>query len=142
MAPAQTRQPGTRQPRTRPQAPRRFAPRQPALALLAALLGAVCGLALAGCGSETFGELRNIQADRHSIANPGKIHASATGLGCGLTQHEALTTAKRVAQFNLRSLTGEGRYNLRFNVLNETENPQGVCVEVTALAVEPLPYAR
>jgi hypothetical protein len=105
---------------------------------------ALLGLALlAGCGApRPTGELLGIQDDQHAIAHPSKIGASATGSGCGTTQKEALTSARRVAQFNLRTLTGEARYNVRFDLVSETQTPQGFCVELSAKAVEPIPYVR
>src|SRR3989304_5177319 len=65
----------------------------PAVLLLAALLAV-----LTGCqgGPLPTGELREIQDDRHRIANPGILGASATGQGCGTTRLEALTSAERV----------------------------------------------
>jgi len=120
------------------------APRRPAAPAMLALL-AVGLLALAGCGPskpELSGELLNIQDERHRIANPGILGASATGQACAVSRREALTSAERVAQFNLRRLTGPARYNVRFDPVSETHTAQGVCVEISAVAVEPLPYNR
>jgi hypothetical protein len=106
----------------------------------APLLGLVLpGLVLlgSGCGGQPrpADELRNIQEDRHRIADPSRLHALATGIGCGGTRQDALTSAQRVAQFNLRSLTGEARYLVEFAVLRELPEPQRYCVEVSARAV-------
>ena len=109
--------------------------------LRAALLTAL--LLVAGCSEpRPTGELLGIQDDQHTIANPGKIGASATGRGCAVTYNEALTSAQRVAQFNLRTLTGEARYNVRFEVVSATETPQGYCVVLSARAMEPIPHER
>jgi hypothetical protein len=110
---------------------------------LGALLALCALLALGACAApRPTGELLGIQDDQHAIANPGKIGASATGQGCGLTLQEALTSARRVAHFNLRTLTGEARYNVRYDLVSQTANPQGVCVVLSAQAVEPAPYVR
>lgn len=113
--------------------------RAPLLMLLALAM-----LWLPGCGGQPrpAGELLGIEDDQHRIANPARIGASATGKGCGVTRQEALTSAQRVAHFNLRSLTGQARYNVRFDLVAETRTTQGVCIEVSALAVAPVPYER
>ena len=92
---------------------------------------------LLACGAPQppQGELLNIQDDQHEIANPSKLHATATGMGCGTTKEEALTSARRVAQFNLRSLSGQARYLVAFELLNERPNSDGICVEVAARAM-------
>ena len=99
-------------------------------------------LLLGGCTEGPLGELRDIRPERHSIADPGVVGASATGRGCGHTRSEALDTARRVAQFNLRSLTGSARYSIRYNLLSETRTEEGVCMEMNALALEPRPHER
>ena len=100
-------------------------------------------LLLAGCGQpKAPPELRAIQDDQFRIAHPSQIGATATGIGCGATRQEALTSAQRVAQFNLRRLTGEARYNVRIDPLSEKHMPEAVCIEVSATSVEPKPFLR
>ena len=100
-------------------------------------------LLLAGCGPpRPVGELRAIQDDQFRIAHPSQIGATATGAACGSTSQEALTSAQRVAQFNLRRLTGPARYNVRLDPVSERHTPEGVCIEVSATSVEPKPFLR
>jgi hypothetical protein len=109
---------------------------------MAVLLAAGALLAACGPSQPPTGELRNIRDPYFDIAHPGIIGASATGQACAVTKEEALTSAERVAQFNLRRLTGSARYNVRFDPLGETHTPQGVCIKVSAVAIEPKPYNR
>lgn len=119
--------------------PMRPAARSALLAILALGLAVLA----AGCSSEgPPGELRAILPGQHQIAHPGVIDASATGEGCGPTRTRALTSAQRVAHFNLRTLTGQGRYNVRFDLVGERETAQGVCIQVNAVAVAPRPHLR
>ena len=100
-------------------------------------------LLLAGCGPpRPVGELRAIKDDQFRIAHPSEIGATATGAACGGTSQEALTSAQRVAQFNLRRLTGPARYNVRLDPVSERHTPEGVCIEVSATSVEPRPFLR
>ena len=111
----------------------------------AAALGVVLAVAaLPGCGGKPLptGELLGIQADQHRIEHPAKLGARATGLGCGADSGTAMASARRVAQFNLRRLTGEARYVVHFDRLGERRGAQEVCVEVAATAAEPLPYEQ
>lgn len=112
----------------------------PALAAGALLLALVLG----ACNGEPLppGERRYTHDSQHRIADPGVIGASATGTGCAVSRRRALTIARRVAQFNLRSLTGAARYNVRFDLVSETSDAQGYCVEFSARAIEPAPYER
>lgn len=120
-------------------APAGKARRLPALPALV-----LAGLVLAACGGapQPTGELREILDENHQIADPGIIGASATGRGCAVSRNEALTMARRVAQFNLRSLTGSARYKVRYELLDETEDLKGFCVVFSARAVAPKPYVR
>jgi hypothetical protein len=96
-------------------------------ALLAALLAAACS-------SPPPGQLDFIQPDAFAIANPSRTHASASGIGCGFTEKEALLVAQRVSAYNLRSLTGPARYQVAFEVLRTFPRDKEHCVEVAARA--------
>lgn len=81
-----------------------------------------------------FTEFPFTQDDRHSIENPSKDRALATGIGCGISLEHALSVAQRIAQFNLRGLTGEARYRIKFRTLKTMPEPARICVEVSAQA--------
>ena len=103
--------------------------------LLAVLTALALGVILTACADKKIeGILQNISDDRHSIANPSKRYASATGIGCGKIRKEALTTARQVAQYNLRSLTGPARYRIRYDIVREFSESNNICFEVSAQA--------
>ncbi len=81
-----------------------------------------------------FTEFPFTQDDRHSIENPSKDRALATGIGCGISLEHAQSVARRIAQFNLRGLTGEARYRIKFRTLKTMPEPARICVEVSARA--------
>ena len=64
--------------------------------------------------------------------------ASATGIGCGATEKEALADARKTAHFNLREVTGNANYKIRFKLLREVPKPGRICVEVKASAFDAL----
>jgi hypothetical protein len=106
------------------------------------LVSAVALLALAGCTEPPRGELRWVRDDHHRIADPGALGAMATGTGCAPTRGEALTKAEQVAQFNLRSLAGPGRYRVRYELLDDGLRAEGHCIELAARAVTAAPHER
>ena len=83
------------------------------------------------------GNLQYIEQDTFSIENPSSDRAIATGIGCGFTVGEAEQYARDTSSFNLRRLTGSARYRIEFSRLNETVQPNKVCVELQARAVPP-----
>jgi len=114
----------------------KITPRRPAW-LPALLVLLVLLPALGGC-EETlrfFGEKLNILDEEHQIANPSKDRGVATGKGCGETRGEALKSAQRVAEFNLRSLTGVRRYNIEFETQEEYQRKNNFCLVVSAQAI-------
>ena len=102
-------------------------------------MGGVAALLLlvltAGCGKPDIkGELSRIADDKYRIEDPSPRNALATGVGCGGTQDEALINARRIAKFNLRSLTGPARYSVSFKTLRTIPDEKETCVEVSARA--------
>lgn len=106
-------------------------------AVLAVVLAAALVVGWAGCGlfdSPVPKDLREIQDDRHRIENPSPKNALATGRGCAYSRREAMETARKVARFNLRSLTGDETYKVRFRLVSEKPEKGRVCVEMSARA--------
>ncbi|MBI3993363.1 MAG: hypothetical protein HY342_08815 [Candidatus Lambdaproteobacteria bacterium] len=100
-------------------------------------LGLLALLALSAGGCEAPGNpLLDTRPERYRVTDPGGPHASATGEGCGFTDKEALEAARKVAHYNLRSMTGNADYKVEFRVLRQTVAERDrTCVEVEALAV-------
>ncbi len=88
-----------------------------------------------GCTPAPQGDLLHIQEEQHQIGNPSRDQATATGIGCGGSDKAALADARRVAEYNLRSLTGEAHYYVQFRTLRQIADPTQQCVEVQAQAV-------
>src|SRR5579863_8322772 len=94
------------------------------------------GLLVAACSSPPpRGNLQYLDPDTYSIGNPSRDRATATGIGCAFSAHDARQRAEEVSQFNLRRLTGDARYNVQFTLLKETDEPNRVCFEHKARAV-------
>lgn len=90
--------------------------------------------AIAACAPAPEGELRRIQEDQFIIGDLSKNRAWATGIGCGGTEGDAIANARKIAQFNLRGLTGAARYRVEYRVLRRVEGESQACVEVEARA--------
>ena len=79
-------------------------------------------------------EMGNIGDNRHSVINPSKRNAEATGIGCGASRADAIKSARRVALFNLREVTGNARYRVDFKVIDEKPGGGEYCLEMSAKA--------
>ena len=79
-------------------------------------------------------ELGNIGDKRHSVINPSRRRAEATGIGCGPSRADAIKSALRVSLFNLREVTGNARYRVEFKVIDEKPGVKEYCLEMSAKA--------
>jgi len=96
------------------------------------------GTVVAACSSPKTGELRYIEDDRYAVRSPGPVRAVATGRGCGATERHAEVQARRLAEFNLRTVTGAARYNIDHELVGREPQPDGtICVTVEARATPP-----
>ncbi|MBI4083712.1 MAG: hypothetical protein HY423_13995 [Candidatus Lambdaproteobacteria bacterium] len=91
-------------------------------------------LILAGCGGAND-ELARTRPSRYSVRNASSDAAIATGIGCDTTEQAALVSARRVAHYNLRSVTGDSSYRVVFRIVRQVPSADRVCVEVEAQAV-------
>jgi uncharacterized lipoprotein YajG len=89
---------------------------------------------LAGC-SRSNDEMARTRPSRYSVRNASTDAAIATGTGCDTTEQAALANARRVAHYNLRSVTGDASYNVEFRIVRQVPSADRVCVEVEAQAV-------
>lgn len=110
-----------------------------AVALLAGLL-LPAGAFLAGCTTEappptTEERFPYIQDPNFKLKNPSRARATATGIGCGGSEVEALVEARRTAHYNLRGVTGNETYRVEYLLLREVPREGLHCVEVEARAV-------
>jgi hypothetical protein len=97
----------------------------------------LCLAALAlGCSAEVEDrDLRHIQDDQFAIGNLSKEKAWATGIGCGGSDGDAVANAQKVAEYNLRNLTGSARYRVQYRILRRIPEKNQACVEVEAQAI-------
>ncbi len=98
-------------------------------------------LLLAGCSSNEIdagaemGKLEFVKDENFKLTDPDRPQAGATGIGCAATPKGAEAEARRTARFNLRGITGNADYNIRFSAPRELSQSEGICVEVNARAV-------
>ena len=98
-------------------------------------------LLLTGCSSNEIdasadmGKLEFVKDEKFKLTDPGRPRAGATGIGCAATPKGAEAEARRTARFNLRGITGNADYNIRFSSPRELSQSEGICVEVNARAV-------
>ena len=78
----------------------------------------VCAVLLSACAEASPDELFYIQDDQRSVSAPGIIGARANGKGCASSKGDALEKARRSAWYNLRSVTGQGRYTVKYRIID------------------------
>jgi hypothetical protein len=103
------------------------------------LAGLLCGgvLLLAACGGGgAGGPLDFIRPDRYDVQNPSKTAARVTGTGCSGTEGGAQVEARDTALYNLRSVTGNADYQVRYRVLRIYPDDGRICADVEATAVK------
>ena len=106
------------------------------LRIIAIALTALAGLAsCSGNDSDRSRRFPYIHDPNFKVENPSRDRASATGIGCGGTEKDALLAAQNTAKFNLRGVTGNGNYKIRFDLVREMPEDMRFCVEVKATAV-------
>ncbi|MDH4121185.1 MAG: hypothetical protein OEV94_05725 [Deltaproteobacteria bacterium] len=99
------------------------------------------GLGLAGCSQNPTNEPTPGEWPATRYVEPGQftyqmeegMPLSATGTGCGETREKALDHAEAAALYNLRSLTGQKRYRVRYHFLRDIPDPRRVCLEMEAI---------
>ncbi|MDH5752091.1 MAG: hypothetical protein OEZ59_06695 [Deltaproteobacteria bacterium] len=90
---------------------------------------------LSGSCSESGGELIYIQDDRHRVEPLRKAGVMASGESCASTRDEADHKARRIAQYNLRSLSGDEKYRITYVVVDRwRKNLNEYCSVVEAYA--------
>lgn len=98
----------------------------PWIAALMVLLAAACA------EDRPKGPIDYVQDENFAISDPGGRQATATGTGCATTMRQALTIAERTAHYNLRGVTGPGRYRVRYDTLRDYREGDRFCAEVEA----------
>ncbi|MDH4224036.1 MAG: hypothetical protein OEW12_00105 [Deltaproteobacteria bacterium] len=77
--------------------------------------------------------IQNIKQGAFRYTLPVDGIPMASGRGCALTKPEAETQAQHAAAYNLRSLLGQGKYQVGYRGLVLVADPYGrVCYEVEA----------
>ena len=94
-------------------------------------------LLLSGCGGgKPGGALDFIQPDSYEVRNPSKTAARVTGTGCSGTESGAQVEARDTAHYNLRSVTGNADYRVRYRVLRIYPDGDRICADIEATAVK------
>ena len=97
------------------------------------LIGVV--MVFGGCAAEEVFRPTEIDLVRDQFISLRGLEltgVSVTGIGCGLNEREALSTARRIAHFNLRGVVGARLRKINFTVLREVPEFGEHCVEVMA----------
>ncbi|HEX7926815.1 MAG TPA: hypothetical protein VF678_04425 [bacterium] len=97
-------------------------------------LAAAAALTLACTSPPQDPDLLHIQDDQFSVGDLSKDKAWATGIGCGGSDGDAVANAQKIAEYNLRNLTGAARYRVQYRILRRIPDKAKACVEVEAQA--------
>lgn len=98
---------------------------------------ALVALVLVACSDGPPPAKTQIQASRPAnitVRNPSRDFASVTGMSCSGLESEAMLNARRIAAYNLRSVTGPNTNEMVFKVLEKKEQGRKICVTVEATA--------
>ena len=71
----------------------------------------------------------------YRVRDHGGLKAVITGKGCSTIDERALYSAKKAAEFNLRTLLGNKRYLPNFKVLRHFREEKRICYEIQASAM-------
>jgi len=97
-------------------------------------VGVLIIFAMAGCSQPTkkMTELEAIDDKHIVVSDPGGPTMGVTGIGCGVTEREALNRARKIAHFNLRGVAGPNLKKVDYTGIREINAEGEFCVEVVA----------
>ena len=92
---------------------------------------------LSGCRS-TAELMKNSFDQDYKVLDRGKLDVIIKSQACSLIAKEAISGAKRNAEFHLRSIVGNQNHRTKFKEINRFNNGKKICVEMIAAAMPPL----
>jgi len=105
--------------------------------MLRLILSVFCSfILLSGCIS-TAELKKNSYKQDYMVLDRGKLDVIIKSQACALIVKEAISGAKRNAEFHLRSIVGNQNHRTKFKEVNRYNNGKIICVEMTAAAMTP-----
>ncbi|MBC8257935.1 MAG: hypothetical protein H8E38_02875 [SAR324 cluster bacterium] len=73
----------------------------------------------------------------YKVVDQGKLDVIVKGRACALLEKDAVSGAKRAAEYHLRSVIGNQYYHKRFKEVRRYSDGDKTCVEISAAALSP-----
>ena len=76
--------------------------------------------------------------DDYKVLDRGKLEVIVISQACALIIEDAITAARRNAEFHLRSVIGDQYHRREYNEVSRYNNGNKICIEMSAAALPPL----
>ena len=96
-----------------------------------------CTILFNGCTS-TAENIKTSYDPDYKVLDRGKLDVTVKSRACALIAEDAVSGAKRNAQFHLRSVIGAQNHRSEFQEVARYKEGQKICVEMSVVALHPL----
>jgi hypothetical protein len=96
-----------------------------------------CFFLFNGCSS-TAEKIKASYDPDYEVLDRGKLDVIVKSRACALIAEDAVSGAKRNAQFHLRSVIGDQNHRREFQEVKRYNEGQKICVEMSVSALTPL----
>ena len=90
-----------------------------------------------GCSPVDGNKLQIFHDLEFKVVDRGMIDAIVIGRACASLLHDAISGAKRTAEFHLRSVVGSQNHRKKFQEVDRYYDGDKICVEMSATALPP-----
>ena len=90
-----------------------------------------------GCFPVVGNNLHTFHDLEYKVADRGKLDVVVLGRACASLLQDAISGAKRTAEFHLRSVVGNQNHRKKFQEIDRYYDRDKICVEISAAALPP-----
>ena len=91
-----------------------------------------------GCSPVVGNKLQTFHDLEYKVADRGMLDVIVLGRACASLLQDAISGAKRTAEFHLRSVVGNQNHRKKFQEVDRYYDGDMICVEMSAAALPPL----
>ena len=93
---------------------------------------------LNGCSPVVVNKLQTFHDLEYKVSDRGMLDVIVKGRACSSRLQDAISGAKRTAEFHLRSVVGNQNHRKKFQEVDRYYDGDKICVEMSAIALPPL----
>ncbi len=93
---------------------------------------------LNGCSSVVVNKLKTLHNLEYKVSDSGMLNVVVIGRACSTLLQDAISGAKRTAEFHLRSVVGNKNHRKKFQEVHRYYDGDIICVEMSAAALPPI----